>query len=142
MIYTHPYQYYPLNFRVTKAKVKKALKKLDQPETENSIKHILELMQGTAQIELDYHLGEPMDTLKGLWDDDDKPAKLTSAATPKSMYMVQLNIPYSSLDEVLETMGYRINKRNVEYLLGLLEFLSQSMIDVDIEDYELLFDRY
>lgn len=141
MAYTHKVAEYVFNFGINKKAVKDLLKELRLSENEYNIKRVLEVLQGTACIDIDYNTDTPKDVLPDLWDDKEKVKGLSPAHVPKTEYLVQVKVNYQDIDQALQKLDKEINERNVNYILQLMEATANMMIEGDLQDAKGIHDR-
>ena len=129
-----------LRFFIPKKSLDIILEQLKISKTEDNRRNILELLQGTGYIELDYAFGTPEDIFLPYFWDDDKPIPKSMPSQSKNTYAVEIDI-YQGVDAFLDQIDKLKTKRNREYLKHALWDDINSMIEADLDDIDLIKSR-
>jgi hypothetical protein len=133
-----------LNIDITKDAVEKALKLVGVPITDDNVTKLLSVLEGTADIDIEYNLDTPKDVIADMWGEENQPLThpYSYDADKKDVYWLKIAIPEDTLVESLQKLEKDVNYNNKVYLLRLLQTSADMMIEGDLEDKGTLNDRW
>lgn len=133
-----------LSFDIKRDAIKRALKLVGVKYTPDNITKLLAVLEGTADIDIEYNLDTPEDVIAKMWDSNERTHTHPYSKTPKKQKMKWITgtVSEDALVEALKKLGKDVNYNNKMYLLSLLQASADMKIVGDLEDKGTLNDRW